>query len=86
MFGEDRFILINNNPEDAEMQFNPEDIKVRFFDTSSAKGKHKTPEEIDKAKSDKEKLNQDIQQLLQTTPKFNDISFAKSKIQQFLSK
>jgi predicted kinase len=86
MFGEDKFILINNNPSDTETQFDPEEIQTRFFDTSTAKGKPKTPEEQAKSKADREKLNQDIQQLLQTTPKFDDISFAKSKIQQFLSK
>jgi predicted kinase len=85
MFGENRFILINNNPKDAEMQFSPEEVKRRFFDTSSAKGKPKTPEEIAKAKADIEKLNQDIQQMVDTLPQFDTLSIAKTKINQFLS-
>jgi len=84
MFGEDKFILINNNPLDAETQFDPENIKKRFFDTSTAKGKPKTPEEQAKSKAEFEKLNQDIQQMVNTLPQFDDLSTAKTKINQFL--
>ena len=83
MFGKDKFILINNNPPKAETQFNPKDIKTRFFDTSTAKGRSKTPEEQAKSKAESEKLNQNIQQLLQTTPKFDNLSTAKTKIKNF---
>jgi len=85
MFGEDKFILINNNPLDAETQFNPEEIQTRFFDTSTAKGKPKTPEEQAKSEDEVRKLNQDIQQMVNTLPQFDDLSTAKTKINQFLS-
>ena len=49
VFG-DNIVVINNNPENAETEYNYDDIKKRFFDTSKAKGKPKTPEEIEKLK------------------------------------
>ena len=85
MFGKDRFILINNDPSDAETQFDPKDVKARFFDTSTAKGKPKTPEEQAKSDAEAAKLNQDIQQMVDTLPQFDNLSTAKTKINQFLS-
>jgi predicted kinase len=55
VFG-DNFIIVNNNPENAETGFDENDIKRRFFDTSLAKGKPKTPEEMEKSKADIEEL------------------------------
>jgi dephospho-CoA kinase len=83
IFG-DKFVLINNNPEVAETEYNAEDIKKRFFDTSKAKGKEKTPEEMAKAKADKEQLNADIEQLVKNIPEFDSIDQAKSKINTFI--
>jgi hypothetical protein len=83
IFG-DKFALINNNPKEAETEYNAEDIKKRFFDTAKFKGKEKTPEEAAKAKADKEQLNADITQLVQTTPEFDSIDTAKSKINTFI--
>lgn len=83
IFG-NNFILINNNPEVAETEYNVEDIKKRFFDTTTFKGKEKTPEEIAKAKVDKEQLNADITQLVQNIPEFDSIDQAKSKINTFI--
>lgn len=77
-------VIINNNPEDAQTGYDEEEIKKLFFDTSKAKGKPKTPEEIAKAKADKEQLNNDIKQLIQTTPEFDTIDQAKSKINSFI--
>jgi len=85
MFGEDKFILINNNPLDAETQFDPEEIQTRFFDTSTAKGKPKTPEEQAKSEAEFKKLNQNIQQMVNILPQFDNLSTAKTKINQFLS-
>ena len=67
-----------------EENANVEDIKKRFFDTATFKGKEKTPEEAAKAKSDREQLNTDITQLVQTTPEFDSIDTAKSKINTFI--
>jgi predicted kinase len=83
IFG-DKFVLINNNPEVAETEYNVEDIKTRFFDTSKSKGKEKTPEEEAKSKADKEQLNADITQLVQNIPEFDTIDIAKSKINTFI--
>jgi predicted kinase len=83
IFG-DKFVLINNNPEVAETEYNAEDIKKRFFDTSKSKGKEKTPEEEAKSKADKEQLNRDIEQLVQNIPEFDSIDQAKSKINTFI--
>jgi predicted kinase len=83
IFG-DNFVLINNNPEVPETEYNVEDIKKRFFDTSKAKGKEKTPEEAAKAKTDREQLNADITQLVQNIPEFDNIDQSKSKINNFI--
>ena len=83
IFG-DKFVLINNNPEVPETEYNVEDIKKRFFDTATFKGKEKTPEEAAKAKADREQLNADITQLVQTIPDFDSINDAKSKINTFI--
>jgi hypothetical protein len=80
----DNLVIINNNPNDAETNFDPEEIKRRFFDTSKAKGKPKSPEEIVKAKSDREELNKSIQQLVQQTPEFTPSSEAINKIKAFI--
>ncbi len=61
-----------------------EDIKRRFFDTSKAKGKPKSPEELAKLKADREELNKDIKLALTLEPKFTPADTAKSKIQSFI--
>jgi predicted kinase len=80
----DNFIILNNNPKEAETHFDEKEIKSRFFDTSKAKGKPKTPEEMAKSKSDIEELNKTIKLLVQKQPKFTSIKDAKSKIQAFI--
>lgn len=80
----DNFIIVNNNPKNAETGFDENEIKRRFFDTSLAKGKPKTPEEMAKAKEDREELNKTIKLLVQKQPKFTSIEDAKSKIQAFI--
>jgi predicted kinase len=80
----DNFILINNDPKDADKNFDPQEIKRRFFDTSKAKGKPKTPEEMAKSKAEVEKLNQDIIDLTQQTPEFTSVNDATNKIKAFI--
>ena len=80
----DNFIIVNNDPENAETHFDEKEIKTRFFDTSLAKGKPKTPEEIMKAKAEREELNRNIKLLVQNQPNFTSIEDAKSKIQAFI--
>ena len=79
----DNFILLNNNPENANKEFSSELVEP-FLQASTAVGKPKTPEEMAKSKAEKEQLNKDIESMVKTLPKFDDISSAKSKIQNFI--
>jgi predicted kinase len=76
----DRFILINNDPEDANKTFDPAEVKKLYFDTAKFSGKPKTPEEQAKAKADAEQLNQDIISLVKQIPQTDTLDSAKSKI------
>jgi hypothetical protein len=78
------FVIINNDPKDADKSFDSQEIKRRFFDTSKAKGKPKTPEELAKSKADVEQLNKDIESLLQQKPKFTPSADAVAKIKTFI--
>jgi predicted kinase len=84
LFGDDNFILINNNPKDTKSEYNPEEIKRLYFDTSSAKGKPKTPEEQAKSDEDTAKLNQDIKQMVSQLPSFDTLQSTQTKINKFL--
>ena len=79
----DNFILVNNDPENVNQEFSLELIKP-FTQASSAVGKPKTPEEMAKSKAEKDQLNKDIESMVKTLPEFDDISSAKSKIQNFI--
>jgi dephospho-CoA kinase len=81
-FGND-FILLDNNPENTNKGFSDELI-APYIQDSAAVGKPKTPEEMAKSKAEKDALNQDIESMVKTLPKFDDISSAKSKIQNFI--
>lgn len=76
----DRFILINNDPEDADKTFNPEEVKKIYFNTVKQSNKIKTPEEEAKSKEEANQLNQDIITLLKSIPKSDSIESAKQKI------
>ena len=80
---EDNFVLINNNPKEVIQDFNKELI-APYFKDSGARGKEKSPEEIEKSKKEKEQLNQDIKNLVQSFPEFNSLEQAKQKINNFL--
>lgn len=82
-FGDD-LVIINNDPKDANKSFDSQEIKRRFFDTSKAKGKPKTPEEMAKAKADVIQLNKDIELALQQQPKFTPPAEAVAKIKAFI--
>jgi predicted kinase len=81
---EDDFIIVNNDPKETQTSYDPSEIKKRFFDTVKFKGKEKSPEEQAKSKADAEQLNKDIQDLIKSTPEFDTIDQAKSKVQQFI--
>lgn len=78
------FILVNNDPKDAETDYNPEEIKKRFFDTTKSVGKPKSAEELAKSAREKEQLNQDIKDLLSVGRSFDTLDQAKQKINQFI--
>ena len=79
----DNFIIVNNNPEDAETDYDEKEIKSRFF-TNTYKGKVKTPKEMAKTRRDRDELNRNIKSFLQNPPEFTTIEDAKSKIQAFI--
>lgn len=78
------FVLINNDPQNANKTYNPEEIKQKYFDTALAKGKEKTPEEKAKSEEKNRELNQDIQQLLTIEREFDSLDIAKTKINSFI--
>ena len=82
-FGND-FILIDNDPADAEIDYDPKEIKIRFFDTTKGKGKPKTPEQMAKKAKEVEQLNQDIIDLIQIEREYDTLEEAKAKIDGFL--
>jgi predicted kinase len=79
----DNFILIDNDPENATQEFSTKLVEP-FIQASSAVGKPKTPEEMAKSKAEKDQLNKDIESMVKTLPEFDDLSSAKSKIQNFI--
>ena len=80
----DNLVVINNDPKDADKSFDSQEIKRRFFDTSKAKGKPKTPEEIAKSQADVAQLNKDIELAHQQQPKFTPPAEAVAKIKAFI--
>jgi dephospho-CoA kinase len=77
------FILLDNNPENANKGFSPELIKP-YTQDSAAVGKPKTPEEMAKSKAEKDALNKEIEVMVNKLPEFDSIDSAKSKIQNFI--
>jgi len=80
----DNFILINNDPNDANKSFSSALLKPYLLD-QTAMGKPKTPEEQAKSDADKAQLNRDVEQMVKTLPKFNTLDSAKQKINTFLA-
>jgi predicted kinase len=82
-FGND-FILLNNNPKDANREFNA-GLLEPYIQDSTAIGKPKTPEEQAKSDADKAQLNKDIESMVNQLPEFDTIDTAKNKINEFVS-
>jgi predicted kinase len=78
------FILLNNNPKDANREFNT-DLLEPYIQASTAIGKPKTPEEQAKSDADKAQLNKDIESMVNQLPKFDTLDTAKNKINEFVS-
>ena len=77
------FILLNNNPKDANREFNT-DLLEPYVQASTAVGKPKTPEEMAKSVAEKEALNKEIEVMVKQLPEFDSVDSAKSKIQNFI--
>ena len=77
------FILIDNDPE-ARLEYDPEYAKEMFFKTVKGSGKQYSPEELLKKRQEIDAMNQEVSNLLKTTPDFMSIENAKTKINQFI--
>ena len=80
----DNFILINNDPNDANKAFSTALLEPYLL-AQTATGKPKTPEEQAKSDADKAQLNRDVEQMVKTLPKFDTLDSAKQKINTFLA-
>jgi predicted kinase len=78
------FILLNNNPKEANKEFNT-DLLEPYIKDSTAVGKPKTPEEQAKSDADKAQLNKDIESMVNQLPEFDTLDTAKNKINEFVS-
>lgn len=78
------FILLNNNPKEANKEFNA-DLLEPYIKDSTAIGKPKTPEEQAKSDADKAQLNKDIESMVNQLPEFDTLDIAKNKINEFVS-
>lgn len=76
------FVLIDNDPEEADKSFDPEAIKKAF---PMPRGRDKSPEEIEKSRKKKEELNNQITSLLDKDRPVVDFDEAKKRLNQFLN-
>jgi hypothetical protein len=77
------FILLNNNPKDANQKFNIDLLKP-FIQASTAVGKPKSPEDQAKSDADKAQLNKDIESMVNQLPEFDSLDTAKNKVNEFI--
>jgi len=77
------FILIDNDPK-ARLEYDPEYAKAVFFQTVKGSGKQYSPEEKLKKKEEIDAMNQEISNILKSSPDFMSIEDAKTKINNFL--
>ena len=77
------FILLNNNPKDANQEFNA-DLLEPFLQASTAVGKPKSPEDQAKSDADKAQLNKDIESMVNQLPEFDSLDTAKNKVNEFI--
>ena len=82
----DNFILINLDPEDAKKEFDEEYIYQTFIKPLGKIGKEKSPEEIEKSKTETQQIYSDIKSSLKNQPQFDTIEQAKTKITNFINK
>lgn len=84
-FGGD-IAVIDNDSKDANKEFDKDYIYNTFIKPLGQIGKPKSPEEIAKSKAEREQMEANIEQLIQTQPEFETIEQAKNKITNFIKK
>jgi hypothetical protein len=84
-FGQN-FVLLNNDPEDANKSFDENYIYKTYIEPLGKIGKEKTPEEKAKSKAEAEQLYSDIKQSLKSQPEFDNFEQAKTKTTNFINK
>jgi len=82
----DNFVLLNNDPKDAQKDFDEDFIYKTYIEPLGQVGKEKSPEEKAKSKAEAEQLYSDIKQTLQSQPEFDTVEQAKTKITNFINK
>jgi hypothetical protein len=82
----DNFILLNNDPKDAQKDFDEDFIYKTYIEPLGQVGKEKSPEEKAKSKAEADKIYSDIKQTLKSQPEFDTIEQAKTKITNFINK
>jgi dephospho-CoA kinase len=80
------FIVINNDPESANKEFDESYIKSKFLDLAKAKGKPKTEKEKAKSDEEKMKISQDIKIYLKRPINFTELRSALKTVESFISK
>lgn len=80
----ENFLLINNNPENTEIEFSEELIKP-YLEDQKAKGKPKTPEQEAKSRKEKNELIKTIESMVDKLPESNTIEQVKTKLNQFIN-
>ena len=83
---DDNFVLLNNDPKDANKDFNEDFIYKNYIEPLGKIGKEKSPEEKAKSKAESEQLYLDIKQTLKSQPEFDTVEQAKTKITNFINK
>jgi len=82
----DNFVLLNNDPEDSNKDFDEDFIYKTYIEPLGQVGKEKSPEEKAKSKAEAEQLYSDIKQTLKLQPEFDTVEQAKTKITNFINK
>jgi dephospho-CoA kinase len=83
---DNNFVLLNNDPKDANKDFNEDFIYKNYIEPLGKIGKEKSPEEKAKSKAESEQLYSDIKQTLKSQPEFDTVEQAKTKITNFINK
>ena len=83
---DNNFSLLNNDPKDANKDFDENFIYKNYIEPLGQVGKEKSPEEKAKSKAESEKIYSDIKQTLKSQPEFDTVEQAKTKITNFINK